>query len=267
MNDPICSEKVAAESSGSTAHADQQRICGPSLPASRWLRVLFLLSGLVPFVDAFRKHPDSLLIYTVFVLACLFRRPLAALADRLPGSPALHLLGSFILFGWLAELFAWMGNYSTASPNPGLLHPQLFANLILAVGLYTGWAIAWLIVLRWYRFTLAEAMVVTGLQGIVFEGLGRTFIKIMSVFMANPLLAVMMAVYLFLVHGSFLGAAIAPVLHQFDRPDKSRHWIRYVLVIVLVVGLSIVCTGLMGWLTLLFGGLPPKRSIIEHPLW
>lgn len=39
------------------------------------------------------------------------------------------------------------------------------------------------------------------------------------------------------------------------------------LVIGLVVGLCIACTGLMGRLTLLFGGLPPKRSIIEHPLW
>jgi len=228
---------------------------------------LFLLSGLVPLVDAFRKHPDSLLIYTVFVLACLFRRPLAALADRLPGPSALHLLGSFILFGWLAETFAWIGNYSTAAPNPGLLHPQFFANQILAVGLYSGWAIAWLIVLRWFRFTLTEAMVVTGLQGIVFEGLGRVFVKIISVVMVNPLLAVMMALYLFLVHCSFLGAAMAPVLHQFDRPDKSRHWVRYVLVIVLVVALCIICTALMGWLTKLFGGLPPKRSIIEHPLW
>jgi hypothetical protein len=38
-------------------------------------------------------------------------------------------------------------------------------------------------------------------------------------------------------------------------------------VIVLVVGLTMLCTGLMGAFTNLFGGLPPKSSIIAHPFW
>ena len=76
-----------------------------------------------------------------------------------------------------------------------------------------------------------------------------------------------MALYVFTVHASVVGLAMVPVLHRFDDPRKSRHWSRFVLVIVLMVSLAMLCTGLVGALTELCGGLPPKRSIIEHPFW
>jgi len=55
---------------------------------------IFIISGLVPMLSLLNRQPDSLLIYSFFVLACLFRGRLAALADRLPGPTALHLVYS-----------------------------------------------------------------------------------------------------------------------------------------------------------------------------
>ena len=232
-----------------------------------WSTAFLAVSGLIPLVSLLRHQPDALLIYSVFVVACLFRRQLAGLADHLPGPPATYLILFFIVSGDLAETFAWMDNYSKATAEPALLHPQLIPDLILGIGLYTGWALAWLIVFRWYRFSLAEAFVVTGIQAIFFEQLGAVFLRMVAVMLTNPLSSLLMALYVFAVHASVVGLAMVPVIHRLDDPNKSRHWSRFVLVIVLVVGLTMLCTGLMGAFTNLFGGLPPKKSIVEHPFW
>jgi len=233
----------------------------------KFIIVVFILSGLVPLLSLVQHQPSSLLIYSVFVLAWLFRRRLAALADRLPGPAALHLVFFFVLAGELAEAFAWMDNYSKAAPTPGLLHPQLMANAVLAVGLYVGWAVAWLIVLRWYRFSLTEAFLITGFQAIFLEGLGQVFLRMVAVFPSNPLLALLMGLYVFAVHASVVGLALIPVIHRLDDPAKSRNWSRFPVVVVLAVALAILGCDLMARLTVLFGGLPPKRSIVEHPFW
>jgi hypothetical protein len=230
--------------------------------------VLFVLSGLVPLVGLLGTPPDPmLLVYTLFVVACLLRRPLRALADRLPGPVALHLLLSFWVAGSVTETLAWASNYLEAAEEPALLHPQLFADLILGLGFYGGWAAAWLIACRWFRFTLAETFVVTGLQGIFLEQLGAVFLMMVRVFSTQPGMALVLGLYVFLVHGSAVGLAMVPVLHRLDRPERSRHIVRFVVVVALMVGLAFAGTWLASTLTLPFGGLPPKQSITEHPLW
>jgi len=56
-----------------------------------------------------------------------------------------------------------------AAPEPALFHPQLFADLIIGVGFYGGWGFAWWLAFRWFRFSVAEAFIVTGIQGIFFR--------------------------------------------------------------------------------------------------
>ncbi len=231
-------------------------------------RVLFVISGLVPLIGLFNRPPDTmLLIYTTFVAACLARRHLARWADRFPGPPAVHLLASFWVAGSLTELFAWMNNYLGAAAEPALLHPQLVADLILGLGFYGGWTVAWLLAMRWFRFTLAEAFLVTGFQGIFFEQLGAVFVAMLRALPTNPGLSIVMGVYVLAVHGSAVGLAMVPVLHRFDAPTKSRHPARFLVVVVLMVSLAVAGTWLAGALALLAGGLPPKRSIVEHPYW
>ena len=72
---------------------------------------------------------------------------------------------------------------------------------------------------------------------------------------------------MFLVHGSAAGVALAPVLHQMERREASRSGARFAVVVVLMVGLAFLGCWLIGAGSLLAGGLPPKRSIIDHPLW
>ncbi len=229
---------------------------------------MLVLSGLVP-LPGLLGHPPSpmLLIYTVFVIACLFRRQLARLVERLPGPVALHFLGWFLFAGALTETLAWADNYLNAAREPALFHPQLFADLIVGIGFYGGWAAAWWIAFRRFRFELWETFVITGLQGIFFEQLGAVFLAMVRAWAANPFLSLGLGLYVFAVHGSAVGLAVAPVLERFAAPEKSRSWLRFPVVVALMVGLAFAGCWLVQAAASLFGGLPPKRSIVEHPLW
>ncbi len=208
-----------------------------------------------------------LLIYTIFVVAALFRRKLTSLFERLPGRVSLHLFTLVLLSGSITEILAWTNNFLKGAKEPALFHPQLIPDLILGVGFYGGWATAWLIAFRWFRFTLLEVFLVTGFQGIFFEQLGAVFLTMLRVFANSPLLSILLGVYVFVVHGSIIGLALAPVIDRFDLPQKSRHWVRFPVVIALMVSLAFVGTWLVSAFALLFGGLPAKRSIVEHPFW
>jgi len=235
---------------------------------SAWAgRVALGLSALIPLLALFSKPPGTaLLIYTLFVLGVLLRKPITALADRLTGRPEPYLFLTFLVSGSLTELFAWLNNYLEAAAQPALFHPQLGADLIVGFGFYGGWAFAWIIVLRRYRFTLREVFLVTGIQGIFFEQLGAVFLMMVKLFATNPLLSLVFGLYVCAVHGSAAALAVLPWLQRFDTPT-SRHWARFPIVIALMVGGAFLGTALIGVAAGLFGGLPPKRSIVEHPFW
>ena len=231
-------------------------------------KALLILSGLIPILGLFSRPPSpASLIYSVFVVAWFSRPRLKALTDRLPGPHGLYLILFFLLSGSLTETFAWLNNYLEAAKEPALFHPQLFADLIVGFGFYGSWAIAWLLALRWFRFTLAEAFWVTGIQGIFFEQLGAIFIRMLAVILTNPVQALLFGLFVCAVHGSAVGLALTPILHRFDQPTRSRSWVRFPVISALMVGLAFAGTKLIEIVMLGFGGLPPKRSIIEHPLW
>lgn len=236
--------------------------------SSRFRQALFLFSGLIPLLGLLSRPPTTaLLVYTLFVAASFLRPQITRAAERLPGPPAFHLVLFFLLAGCLTETLAWLNNYLAVAREPALFHPQLFADLVLGIGFYGGWAAAWLLVLRRFRFTLAETFLVTGIQGIFFEQLGAVFIMMVAVFLANPLQSVLFGLYVCAVHGSAVGLALLPVLHRLDHPENSRSWRRFPAAIVLMVGLAFVGTALVAGVAALFGGLPPRRSIITHPFW
>lgn len=233
-----------------------------------WKTALFVVSGLVPLLALLSRPPDMMpLIYAVFVVVFLFRGKLTVLVERLPGRASLQFLILFLFSGSLTEVLAWISNYFKEAPEPALFHPQLIPDLILGIGFYGGWSIAWLLAMRWFRFTLFEAFAVTGLQGIFFEQLGAVFRQMIAVFASNPLLSIFFGVYVFAVHGSVTGLAFAPLVSRFEELQKSRHWARFPVVIALMVCLAFLGTWLIGACALLFGGLPDKRSIVEHPFW
>lgn len=233
-----------------------------------WKTIALILTGLIPLLGLLSRPPDTmLLIYTVFVAGFLFRRATTAFLEKLPGSASLHLIVLFLVSGSLTEILAWSNNYLKAAEEPALFHPQLIPDLIIGVGFYGGWAVAWLITLRWFRFSVAEGFLVTAIQGVFFEQLGAVFMAMLSVFKDDPAFALLMGLYVFLVHGSITGLALTPLSDRINLQTRSRHWIRFPVVIALMVTLAFAGSWFINMFAQSLGGLPPKRSITEHPFW
>ncbi len=226
------------------------------------------LSGLLPLLGLFGRPADPmLLIYTTFVVVCRWRARIGGVFDRVKISVEVKLFLCFLVSGSLTETLAWLNNYLKAAPQPAVFHPQLIADLILGIGFYGGWAVAWRVAFIWFRFSVAEAFVVTGLQGIFFEQLGAVARMILKLAPSNPPLAALFALYVFAVHGSAAGLALAPVMHHFQSPTKSTHCLRFPAVITLMVGLAFTGAWLAATVANWLGGLPPRQSITAHPFW
>ena len=230
--------------------------------------ILLLITGFLPLLGLTSRPPDlMLLIYSGFVIAWCWQHRLDKIVQRLPGPLAFHLFFCFLVTGCLTEVLAWTSNYLKAAEIPALFHPQLGVDLLIGIGFYGGWAAAWGMALRWYRFKLWEVFVITGVQGIFLEQLGAVFLAMVRAWSSNPLLALLFGAYVFTVHGSIAGLALLPTLRRFDTPAQSRSWLRIPLIIALMVGLAFLGCGLVQAVAFLFGGLPAKRSIIAHPFW
>lgn len=236
-------------------------------------KLLLGLSGAVTLAGVAGSPPELMLpIYALFVAAGFAREPIERAAARLRAR-GLGQFGTTLLSFWVAgsitELLAWAHNYRRADPHPALFHPQLLADLLIGLGFYGGWAVAWHWVLRRWRFDLWQGFVITGLQGIFFEQLGAVFLNMVRMFSVQPLLALLFGLYVFLVHGSAAGLGLLPGLRGYaaEAGPRGRPWWRIPVVMALMVGAAFAGSLLVGALAQLFGGLPPKRSIVEHPLW
>jgi hypothetical protein len=233
-----------------------------------WKTGFLVATGLVPLLGLLADPPDVMtLVYTLFVVAFLLRKQVQAVYHRLPGARVLKVAVLFLLAGALTETLAWLNNYLKAAEEPALFHPQLLADLIIGIGFYGGWAAAWLFALKWFRFSVKEAFLVTGVQGIFFEQLGAVFLAMLTVLRTNPAAAAFFGIYVFLVHGSAVALAIIPIEVEADSTKRSGHWTRFPIVIALMVSLAFAGCAIVGLVAELFGGLPPKRSIVEHPFW
>jgi hypothetical protein len=233
-----------------------------------WPTALLALSGLVPLLGLLSSPPEvMLLLYTVFVGAWLVRNCLARGLARLPGPKELHLVLTFLLAGVLTESLAWGNNYLKAAPEPALFHPQLIPDLIIGFGFYGGWAFAWMLALRWFKFSRWEPFVITGVQGIFFEQLGAVFRAMLQILSTQPFQAIFFGVYVFAVHGAAAALGLVAGHPQFDREARGYNWLRFPVILLLMVSFAFAGCWIVGMLVEIFGGLPEKRSITEHLFW
>jgi hypothetical protein len=224
-----------------------------------WKSPLLILSGFIPLLGLNSRPPDPmLLIYTGFVVVWAARswieRGLARLTTK---RKDIALLAAFMVSGALTETLAWANNYLKAAKEPALFHPQLFADLIIGVGFYGGWALAWGITLRRFRFQLWEVFIITGLQGIFFEQLGAVFLAMVRMWSTEPGLSILFGVYVFTVHGSAAAIALAPTLRLYESSKQTHSWAKFVLAVALMVGLAFAGCWLVGVVASVFGGVPP----------
>lgn len=227
-------------------------------------RFWLAISALIPLLGLLNDPPDLMLpIYTLFVLAFFGRRHVQRAARRVPLPVSLFSVVLFVVAGLLTETLAWASSYLANEAEPALLHPQLFADWILAVPLYGSWGVTWVLLRRRWDFTLRATVVLMGLYGILAEQLGAVFITGLFAMPAGLLLWT----YVFAVYGAFAGLAVLPIEPHLLRPGATRgRWTPLVAFAALLVISSLIMV-IVGELLPIEDWLPDKQSIREHPFW
>ena len=241
---------------------------------SRKVKIFLILSGLIPLLSLFSSPPDPiLLIYSFFVFAFLFRHRLVKFVKRIPLRSSVKFTLLVIAAGLIAECLAWLGNYLSRSENPALLHPQLIPDLILGIGVYLGYAVAWIIILRYYRFSLLSVFISAGFLGILIEGnFDMSYWPLISIIknlIADPVTSISMSAYLFIVYGSLMGLGYLLVEEEFYDNDskKSNRWIKYPIAIVSMFVGAWIFSIVVGLIVKSLGLIPEPKPIWEHPFF
>lgn len=235
---------------------------------SKKSKIFFIATGLVPILGVLSSPPDAmLLIYTVFVAALLYREKLLGTVAKIRLSARWKFLFLMIAAGLLAETLAWTSNYLAREAQPALLHPQLIPDLILGIGFYSGWALSWMIAHRFWRFTLLQVFLATGISGIWTEGVGAAFLNIMQTFLTNPLSALYGILYLVAVYGSIAGLAYLPVAAEFNKSERRNHPLKYPTIWILLFFVAQLTTGVVMILAGFLELIPLARPIWEHPFF
>jgi hypothetical protein len=236
-------------------------------PIGRVASILLFLTALIPVLAIF-GGTSVLLIYTLFVVILLFlRRPLSRAAVAIPLPLPVKFIALTILCGWIVELGAWYENYGRRAPNPALLHPQLIPDLILAIGLYGGGALAWLLVLRRWRFSLLEMFLTVGLLGIFVEQTGAALVAIAQSLFVNSLASLFLAGFVFVVYGPVIAIPYMLLEPQFAGRAVRSGWLKFPAVALLMMIFAVTLTAVVGLLASGVGLIPPKQPIWAHPFF
>jgi hypothetical protein len=216
-----------------------------------FLQILFALSAVVPLLSG---RPQPLWMYTLFVLAYFLRHRLTIARVTF----ACFFFAMFIST-LLLEILAWLDNYFSAAPDPILFHNQLFPDLLIAVGFYLSWTLAWWLVLRRYRFGVREVFLVNGLYGVLIENQG---VALLAGLQALPLGAVLW-LYVLVAYGATAALAFLPFREAFstERATPLKYPLAWALLFIFSFGISIL------WGFLIQGFLPPERPITEFPFF
>jgi len=232
---------------------------------------ILVVTGCIPILGLFGSPPDPmLLIYSIFVFAFLFRPRLVGFFKRIPLKTPIKFTLLVIAAGLLAECLAWLQNYLARSENPALFHPQLIPDLMLGIGLYLGFAVAWIMVLRHYRFSLLSVFVSAGFLGILMEGnFDMSYWPLISIIqnlIADPLTSIFLSLYLFVVYGSVMGLGYFLVENEFCENDseKSNSRIKYPIAIAVMFAGAWVFSFIVSMIFMSLGLIPEPGPIWER---
>ena len=216
---------------------------------------LFAFSGILVLLASIVS--PVLLPYPLFVLAYLR-------GWRLPrfGSPPVRLLLSTLICTAILEIGAWLDNFIQNAPEPALLHPQLIPDLIMSVGVYSAWGLAWWLMLRRYHFTTQQVFTVTGLYGVLIEQQGSVFLAGLGSLPWGVLLWLFVAV----AYGSTMGLAFFLARDGFAAARDT--WVKYPLAWAALLVLTLLTSILWGVVLRLLDVLPPEKlPMRDYPLW
>ena len=204
-------------------------------------------------------------IFSIFAVTYVFRRPLRRLVGKLPLGPRTTLGLLIVLAGLLRYVFTWIPEYIQGTASPALPHPQLIPGLLIALGLYLAWAIGWGLALVWYRYRLAEALLIQGVFGILIED----FTRYLFAGIATLPLGVAYWLIAFTISASTLGVAwvltgdkLATLSHR-----DAEGTFRYVVPPLLIGGFLALIFSVWGRLIDSWGVLDNPAPIRERPFW
>ncbi len=224
------------------------------MTTQKW-KIVLALSGILVLLGSLNL--PALFPYPLFTLAYLRRW-------RLPkfGTPAVQLLVSTLLCTMILEFSAWLNEYVKNVPEPALFHPQLFPDVLIAIGFYTAWWLAWWLALRRYHFTTAEVFITTGLYGVLMEQQGRIFLVGLQTFPVG----LIWWLFVFVAYGSTMALAFWLVRDRFT--STRDHWIKYPLTWGGLFVLSFVTSIAWGIVLTVLNMIPAKKLPIRYfPLW
>lgn len=227
-----------------------------------------VISAFVPILGLLGSPPDTmLLIYFLFVLGVLLRSKITLSTSRISMQPKVTF-GILVIFsGLVAECLAWTGSYLAKDVQPALLHPQLIPDLLLGIGFYGGWALAWILTLSVFRFSLLSLFVTAGIFGIAVEQDGQVLFSIIQNLSVSPLASLISALYVFVVYGSILGLAYLPVEGRFNPAARRDHWLKYPVALFLMWLLAKIMFLAVFLLANSIGAIPEPKPIWLYPFF
>jgi hypothetical protein len=238
-------------------------VTGSATKGRRATRWLFALSGLLPTLPLLNPQPDpTLLIYSLFVLTYFIRRRGARFEAQAARGSAWPFGLAIVGAGLLVECLAWTSNFVKCAPQPALMHPQLLPDLALGVAFYGGWAIAWVVLLRYFSFSLRQVFCAQGAFGVLIEQRGAIFLG----GLATMPLGLALWAYVFLVYGSVVGIAYLLFGERLRGLSERNRWWKYPLAWLAIALLALALVG--AWQAVLHGAglLPEPRPICGFPL-
>jgi hypothetical protein len=167
---------------------------------------ILLFSGLIPLLGIFSKPVGAMLmLYSIFIFLSFYgSKKWQSFASQGGTSKAIITTGLLVLF--FTETLAWLNNYFEGFKNTGALFSvNYFEDLLIGSGFYIGITAVWLILNRHFFFSQAQAFTMYGLFGVFLEQNGAVFRLAAQTAPSNFAFALIMILFVFLIHGSILG--------------------------------------------------------------
>ena len=196
-------------------------------------KALFILSAFVPVVVFISGMGAVLMWYSLFVLLYFLRERIAPVVKRIP-LPTFPLLFLMIwVLGMATEATFWSDMFVIGVGDTGLdqgRSPNLWTHLYLYLGLYGSIALAWTLMLWWFRFTLPQVFITQGVAGFTVE---QQFAIVIAA-LANPLTVIWFP-YLAAIYSPFVAIPFMLLQERIGARQRLDHWIKYPLALFLQI--------------------------------
>lgn len=191
------------------------------------MKILLISLGLIPIIALFDGKVSSILIFSIFVFLYLWKGLQRYLA-RIPLPLWFLYIFWGTLFGAVTQVFVQLEGFEKAFSADPLIH------LLQALTIYFSLTVIWYLILKRYAFSLKYIFTITGLWGVVVEGL----------FIYGSI-SPFVWLFLFVVYGSYASIAYLLTAKRFGSMDRKTPTIKMGFVAFFVLFLALVMSNIL----------------------